>query len=220
MLLPFLSVTDRITHAPAVLLHFLHSFWALRGDDLPSRLCWAWAHIETLVPATSLLAAPLTVALLLLTIATLSVATALLAASVPAATALTPVASTSTTIASLLVAASVAASATSASEAAALLVPAATAVTSATSSSEATSTTRLALRCLVHADLATVEFDVVHRRDSRLGILLAREAHEPETAATACIPVLDDDCFIDLPELLEFRAQGLIVGMPCEATDE
>lgn len=25
-------------------------------------------------------------------------------------------------------------------------------------------------------------------------------------------------CFIDLPELLEFRAQGLIVGMPCEAT--
>lgn len=76
--------------------------------------------------------------------------------------------------------------------------------------------------------------NVIHVRDSGISLGVLSEAHEAEATATTGVAVLDDDLrwlvkvawvrgrstyrLLDLAELLELGAEGLVVGVPCEAT--
>jgi hypothetical protein len=62
--------------------------------------------------------------------------------------------------------------------------------------------------------------NVIHRSDGGISFSLLRETHKAESTATACVSVLDYDGFFDLTILLEFRTEGGIIGMPCEAANE
>jgi len=68
--------------------------------------------------------------------------------------------------------------------------------------------------------LTTVELDVVHLADGCFCLGLLREAHEAKATASSGVTVLDHDCFLDLSEFLELRAKGLVVSVPCQATDK
>lgn len=82
--------------------------------------------------------------------------------------------------------------------------------------------------------------DVVHGRNGSIGASVVSEANEAEATTAASVTVLHDDLFdvsevqfapvarllregthsfVDLAELLELGAQGLVVGVPCEASD-
>ncbi|KAK3069475.1 hypothetical protein LTR53_012157 [Teratosphaeriaceae sp. CCFEE 6253] len=106
----------------------------------------------------------------------------------------------------------------------------------ATAAEASSTATRRTLGSLVDADRATIELNVIHSCDGGIGSRILRKAYEAEATTTPGISVLDDDLWpsqsvqrhrrhasrahslVNLAELLELLAQGLVVGVPCEAT--
>merc|ERR1712072_409983 len=66
-------------------------------------------------------------------------------------------------------------------------------VAATTTTTEAAGTPSRTLRSLVDADLASVEFDIVHLRDRILSRRLLCEAHKAETATTSGVKVLHNN---------------------------
>jgi imidazolonepropionase-like amidohydrolase len=77
-----------------------------------------------------------------------------------------------------------------------------------------------AVRSLVDADPTSIEFLVVHGLHSGIGLGVLRIADEAKASATTSIAVLNHDGFFDCTELLELLTESLVVGMPCEASNE
>jgi len=101
-----------------------------------------------------------------------------------------------------------------------------TAVTSTVSAATASvaaaarSTTASAVGGLVDANPTSVEFLVVHGLHSGIGLGVLGIANKAKASAAASIAVLNHDGFFDLTELLELLTESLVVGVPCEASNE
>jgi hypothetical protein len=55
---------------------------------------------------------------------------------------------------------------------------------------------------------------------SGIGLGVLRIANKAKASATTSIAVLDHNGFFDLTELFELLTKSLVVGVPCEASNE
>jgi hypothetical protein len=82
--------------------------------------------------------------------------------------------------------------------------------------------------------------NVVHGRDCGISIGFLTISDEPKATAAASVSVFDDDldgrwlgycvmvawqwdyayCFLDSSKLLEFLAKSVLIGVPCEASED